>query len=233
MIKKWVERLANRWNRRSQKAYVNHLRKRGIKIGSGCIFRYWRTIRIDDYHPSLVTIGNDVSFNKDFELLAHDYASGVFVRKYNDFIPAHKRVEIGNNVRFGTNCIVLSGAKIGDNCFIGACSLVNKEIPANSVAVGIPAKVICTIDEFYEKRKTQYIEEILDYARSIQERFDRKPLVEEFYDDYPAFVDGSNFDQYDFPYYNVFNKEQFEIWKQSHKAPFKSFEELLKAAGIE
>ena len=233
MLRKLLGKFAYRWHRRSENAYINYLRKKGVKIGDGCMFRYHRTAHIDLTRPSLITIGNDVNFNKDFELQTHDYVSGIFVRKYNDFIPAHKRVEIGNNVRFGAKCIVLSGAKIGDNCFIGAYSLVNKEIPANSVAVGIPAKVICTIDEYYEKRKALYIEEILDYARSIQERFGRTPLVEEFYDDYPAFVDGSNFEQYDFPYYNVFNVEQFDIWKQNHKAPFKSFEEFLKAAGIE
>jgi acetyltransferase-like isoleucine patch superfamily enzyme len=232
MIKKYFNKFLEYWHKRSVSAYINYLRKKGIRIGSNCTMRHFRTVRIDISRPSLITIGNDVSFNKDFELLTHDFAGGVFIRKYNDFIPAHKRVEIGNNVRFGAKCIVLSGAKIGDNCFIGAYSLVNKEIPSNSIAVGIPAKVICTIDEYYAKRKTQYIEEIMDYARSIQERFGRKPLVQEFYDDYPAFVDGSNFEQYDFPYHRVFNKEQFEIWKQNHKAPFKSFDEFLKAAGI-
>ncbi|MDR0605206.1 MAG: acyltransferase [Bacteroidales bacterium] len=222
------------WQRRSGKAYINYLRKKGVSIGSGCIVRDVLSIRIDITHPSLVTIGDNVDMNKDFELLTHDWGSHVFVRKYNDFIPHHKRVEIGNNVYFGTKCVVLAGAKIGDNCVIGACSLVNGGIPANSVAAGIPAKVICSIDEYYEKRKSEYIGEGIDLARSIQERFNRSPVLADFYDDYPLFVDGSTFNV-SIPslYYNrIFNKEQLEIWKKEHKAPFKDFDDFLQKSGI-
>lgn len=53
-----------------------------------------------------------------------------------------KPIEIGNNVWIGGNVIVLPGVKIGDNAVIGAGSVVNKDIPANVVAVGNPCKVI-------------------------------------------------------------------------------------------
>ena len=51
-------------------------------------------------------------------------------------------VIIGNNVWIGGNVNVLPGVTIGDNVVIGAVSVVNKEIPSNSVAVGNPCKVI-------------------------------------------------------------------------------------------
>ena len=51
-------------------------------------------------------------------------------------------VRIGNNVWLGENVCVLKGVEIGDNSIIGACSVVNKDIPPNSIAVGVPAKVI-------------------------------------------------------------------------------------------
>lgn len=53
-----------------------------------------------------------------------------------------KPIEIGNNVWIGGNVVVLPGVKIGDNAVIGAGSVVNKDIPANVVAVGNPCKVI-------------------------------------------------------------------------------------------
>jgi acetyltransferase-like isoleucine patch superfamily enzyme len=231
-MRKIIRQFEYNWHKRTSFAYLNYLRSKGIKIGQNCIFRDARSARIDETRPSLITIGDNVDMNKNFQILTHDWGSHVFIRKYNDFIPAHRRVDIGNNIYFGTNCIILAGAKIGDNCIIGACSMVNNEIPANSVVAGAPAKVICSIDKYYEKRKIQYIEEILDYAQSIQERFSRRPVIADFYDDYPAFVDGNNFDKFDYPYFRVFNEEQFNIWKHNHKAHFKSFEEFLDAAGI-
>ena len=53
-----------------------------------------------------------------------------------------KPIKIGNNVWIGGNVVVLPGVTIGDNVVIGAGSVVNKDIPSNSVAVGNPCKVI-------------------------------------------------------------------------------------------
>lgn len=49
---------------------------------------------------------------------------------------------IGDNCWLGFDVNVIMGGAIGKNCVIGSKSLVNKKIPANSIAVGIPAKVI-------------------------------------------------------------------------------------------
>ncbi|MBQ5379215.1 MAG: maltose O-acetyltransferase, partial [Paludibacteraceae bacterium] len=60
-------------------------------------------------------------------------------------------VSIGDNVWIGGNVTILPGVRIGnnvtigDNCTIGAGSVVTHDIPANSIAVGNPAKVIKTI----------------------------------------------------------------------------------------
>lgn len=53
-----------------------------------------------------------------------------------------KPVKIGNNVWIGENCCICPGVTIGDYSIIGACSNVVKSIPAYSMAVGNPAKVI-------------------------------------------------------------------------------------------
>lgn len=56
-----------------------------------------------------------------------------------------KPVVIGNNVWIGASVTILPGVTIGDNAIIGAGSVVTKDIPANSVAVGSPCKVIKSI----------------------------------------------------------------------------------------
>ncbi len=61
-------------------------------------------------------------------------------------------IAVGSNVWFGANVSVLPGVTIGDNCVIGAGSVVNKDIPANVVAVGNPCRVLREITES-DKRK--------------------------------------------------------------------------------
>jgi len=53
-----------------------------------------------------------------------------------------KPVKIGNNVWIGENAVILAGAEIGDGCIIGANSLVNGKVDANSIVAGTPAKLI-------------------------------------------------------------------------------------------
>lgn len=57
--------------------------------------------------------------------------------------------KIGNNVVIGMGATILNGAVIGDNCIIGAGALITegKEIPAGSLVVGAPGKVIRQLDE--------------------------------------------------------------------------------------
>ncbi len=49
---------------------------------------------------------------------------------------------IGDNVYIGANTVIAGKIKVGNNCLIGACSLVNKDLPDNSVAVGVPAEIV-------------------------------------------------------------------------------------------
>lgn len=64
------------------------------------------------------------------------------VERRNKGLEYAKPIEVGNNVWIGGNVVVLPGVKIGDNCVIGAGSIVNKDIPSNCVAVGNPCRVI-------------------------------------------------------------------------------------------
>ena len=71
----------------------------------------------------------------------------------NDVTVGHKVMlhacTIGNNCLIGMGAILLDGCKIGDNCLVGAGALVkqNQEIPAGSLAVGSPARVIRKLSE--------------------------------------------------------------------------------------
>lgn len=61
-------------------------------------------------------------------------------------VPDCKRIKIGSRVWCGQNVTILSGVEIGDDVVIGACSLVNKAIPSNSIVAGVPARIIRRLD---------------------------------------------------------------------------------------
>lgn len=151
----------------SNEEYVNYLRKHGVKVGKNVFFRHPSHTAIDFTRPCLVEIGDNLDINDNFTIVTHDFGSFVFRNYYKDFVSSSGKVKIGNNIVFGRGVTVLKGVEIGDNCIIGAGSIVSKSIPANSVAVGTPAKVVCSLDEYYQKRKTLQLQEALEYGKEL------------------------------------------------------------------
>lgn len=212
----------------SSEKYIKYLKRKGVEIGDGTIIFDPKHIRIDITRPELVKIGKHVFLHKGINILTHDYSSWCFVDLYNDFVPSHAKVAIGNNVWFGENVTILKGVSIGNNCIIGYGSIVTKSIPDNSVAVGCPARVICSIEDYYNKRKIKYVDECFEYAKAIYES-GQELSIQKFSDDYILFTDGKNWLNYDFPYEKIFNDKQFEIWKEKHEAIFKDFDDFCNA----
>lgn len=224
MFGKIIRKVLYLWNRRNGAAYINFLKEKGISIGERCEVKDPLSLDIDFSRPCLLSIGNHVFLHRGLTIMTHDWASWVFLDKYNDFIPSHGKVTIGNNVWFGENVTVLKGVTIGDNCIIGAGSIVTRSIPDNSVAVGIPCRVISSIDEYYKKRKVQYPKELYEYAI-----YSKSEEIENYYDDYPLFIDKDNIAKYpNIPYLNVFReKTVFEKWLSHHKKVYDGFDEFI------
>lgn len=212
----------------SSKTLVKYLRQSGIEVGENVIFRHPRSVRIDVTRPSLVSIGDNVDMNKNFQILTHDWVSGVFRNCFGDMVNSSGKVTIGNNVYFGTDVIVLKGVTIGDNCVIGAGSIVTKDIPSNSVATGSPCRVVCDLQQYYEKRKKQALSEAVEYVNSIRERFNREPIISEMREEFIYFVDKRNIEQYkDVVPVKYQLGRGYDEWLSNHHAPFTSFEEFL------
>ena len=119
----------------------------GVKIGENC-----RLLNCTfSTEPYLVKSGNHVSAtHTHFE--THDGGVWIFRDKHPEWDKIAP-ITIGNNVYIGEGCIILPGVNIGNNVIIGARSIITKDIPNNSVAVGSPAKVIKNIDDYYNKAK--------------------------------------------------------------------------------
>lgn len=127
----------------------------------GGIFWQPRTIPTD---PELISIGNNVKIASGVDFINHDIIPSMLNTKFNshDFAPSFGCIEIGDNVMIGADVLILPNVKIGSNVIIGAGSVVTKDIPDNSVAAGIPCRVVGSFDDLvkkYAKRKKMTTEE--------------------------------------------------------------------------
>ena len=209
--------------------YLDFLRSKGVEIGEGTYAIDPASVQIDYSRPELVRIGRHVFLHRGTVIMSHDWAGWCFVYSHNEFIPSHGRVSIGDNVWLGENVTICKGVSVGSNCIIGTGSVVTRSIPDNSVAVGVPARVICSYEEYYEKRKKEYVSECVEYARAIRDS-GKELSPEQFYDDYPCFVDAGNYKEYDYPYERVFSGEGLNRWLDSHQKVFDGFDGLAAAA---
>ncbi|WP_341933496.1 sugar O-acetyltransferase [Microbacterium sp. LWO14-1.2] len=92
-----------------------------------------------------ITIGADCQIGPNVQLLTPTHPIDPQLRR--DKLEAAEPITIGDNVWLGGGVIVCPGVTIGDNSVIGAGSVVTRDIPANVVAVGSPARVVRTIGE--------------------------------------------------------------------------------------
>lgn len=172
---------------RTAKGYEQWLREHGVVIGKNLRLFNHKSIRFDTTTPGLIVIGDNVSITADVSILTHDFCSSVFRQKYYDYVSGRSKVVIGNNVYIGQKAMILRGVTIGDNVIIGAGAIVTKDIPSDSVVAGIPARVICTLDEYYQKRKAKAVEEGKQYARYLYHYRGVKPTVEDFWEEFALF----------------------------------------------
>lgn len=92
-----------------------------------------------------ITIGDNVFIAPNVCIVTEEHAMDVKQRL--EGLEYTHPVTIGNNIWICTGAIILPGVTIGDNSVIGAGSVVTKDIPANSLAVGNPCKVIRMLEQ--------------------------------------------------------------------------------------
>jgi maltose O-acetyltransferase len=145
----WTKIIVGPWSLCRQALWVARLKQ----IGTGChISRY-----VIMHSPTKIIIGNRVSINE----FVHIWGSGRVHIGDNCLIGSHtvittlthdkkaslyrdtlivKPINIGNNVWIGTGAIILPGITIGDGAIIGAGAVVTKDVAANDIVLGIPAR---------------------------------------------------------------------------------------------
>jgi len=120
------------------------------KVGKRCFFNFNITVQDD----AAVTIGDDCNFGPNVTIVTPVHPMLPDERKEILCADGVKRrlcyakpVRIGNDCWFGANVVVCPGVTVGDNCVIGAGSVVVKDIPSNTFAAGNPCRVIRELTE--------------------------------------------------------------------------------------
>lgn len=178
---------------------------------------------IDIGKGNYIEIGNHVRVTRGVTILAHDWSYSVLNDIYGEMPKKQAKTIIGNNVFIGMNATILMGSAIGNNVIIGAGSVVSGKIPSNTIWAGNPARQICTLEEFYEKRKRSYAESALLQARVIREKCGRNPKIEEMDFFMPLFLAKTeeNYQKYfsklesfsDMPTRIMEIEQQWDSWK--------------------
>lgn len=131
---------------------LKYASKIGVNFPRGGLHLYgkitWGT------EPWLITLGNNVHITDGVKFLTHDGGTLLYRNQIPD-LEITKPITVGNDVYIGNNALILPGVTIGNNVVIGAGAVVTKAIPDNSLAVGVPAKIIKTADEYLEKLKKE------------------------------------------------------------------------------
>ena len=109
--------------------------------------------------PYLIHIGDNTTISFDCAFVTHDAATRVLrnLPNHNKETVIYGPIKIGKNCFIGWRTVILPGVTIGDNVIIGAGSIVNKDIPSNTVAAGVPCKEICTLEKYEEKHKDDFL----------------------------------------------------------------------------
>lgn len=120
-----------------QRVRIALYRIRGYDIDKSVILE--RNLNFDRLYPQGVHIGRDCLVASGTTILSHDHCKRVG-EDITDCLLAD--TYIGNRCFLAVNCMILPGVHIGDECIVGAGSVVTKDVPAHSIVAGNPAKII-------------------------------------------------------------------------------------------
>jgi len=134
-------------------AFVKKLRKQGVKVGKNVQIVDKRNFLYEPWCANLIEIQDDAIISAGVRLVSHDSS---YANIAGDLPTRYGKITIEKNAYIGVNSIILPGITVGAGSLIGAGSVVNQDIPPNSVAVGNPVKIVSTVDEGVKKYMKRY-----------------------------------------------------------------------------
>lgn len=128
---------------------IEYVKKIGVQL-KGSVYFYTSPLGMFGSEPWMITIGDNVYITDGVRFITHDGGTLPLRQEVPD-LEITKPIVLGDNIFIGVRSIILPGVHIGNRCIVAAGAVVAKDIPDNSVAGGVPARVIKSTDEYLEK----------------------------------------------------------------------------------
>jgi acetyltransferase-like isoleucine patch superfamily enzyme len=125
---------------------AEYFRKQGAQIGANCRI----LVQNLGSEPFLIKIGNNCTIAPCVSFINHDASAGLFRQEVPN-LNVFGKIEVKDNCFIGYGAIILYDVTIGPNAIVGAGSVVTKDVPANSVVAGVPARIITTTDDYKQR----------------------------------------------------------------------------------
>ena len=232
----WIRKIVfpNSYN---DTVFKKYLKSKGVLIGENTTIYSPNHVSIDTRKPWLIRIGDYCSITSGVHIIAHDYSRSVLRKRYGEFIGGSLPVTIGDNVFIGINAVILKGTHIGSDCVIGAGAVVSGHFGDGLVIAGNPAKVICTVEEYFGKCKQRWIDDAQRCAIAIRRNSGRMPTIEDMSDGYAWLYLPHTKETIDkYPKWFELTADNPQKVKEDFlqtKPLFNSFEEFLKGIDFE
>ena len=148
---------------------IKYYRSLGVEIGERVRFTgspSWGS------EPWLISIGSDVLITNGVSFHTHDGMVHSLVRldeKYKNIIKFGKIV-IEDGCSIGAGARIMPNICIGEGSIVAAGAIVTKDVPPHSVVAGIPARVICSVEDMADKwllRTPEYDTKLLDNSLKL------------------------------------------------------------------
>ena len=120
-------------------------RSLGCKVGSNVHIGH--QVRLDFGNAERITIEDDVLIANGVTMLCHirDMKNYHIDMRATDMPVKYGDIHLGKGCYIGINVTILPGVHIGEGAVIGSCALVTKDVPAWTIATGVPARVVRSI----------------------------------------------------------------------------------------
>lgn len=171
MTKKRLWQTFRLWTMLSSKKRVEYLRKNGIfgHIGDDVTIMDRKV----PLYAKLIRIHNNVRIASNVSFVTHDVTHLMLNKNAGGGTNIHQEtvgcIEIMDNVFIGTNVTILNNVRIGPGAIVAAGAVVTKDVLPNSVVGGVPAKSICSLDEYLERRQNAYPMELRPRKQEVSD----------------------------------------------------------------